>query len=175
MQARSLIQADFARTLPVAMMFNGATVDSIADHLTGAAATGTGPMPGTTAPVEGTIERPATRDVVRLIRTEQRGVPSVAHHIGLAVRLGADTDEQRLTEVFAGLAGAHAALRTGIVPDDDGGFLLRVPAETGAGWSAGPGYRREPIPGNGWRRCSNRRSTWPHPALAVRDAALSRR
>ncbi|MDG4810888.1 HAD-IIIC family phosphatase [Micromonospora sp. WMMD1120] len=141
MQARSLIQADFARALPVAMMFNGATVESIAEHLSGAAGVDTAVTPGATTPVEGTIEWPATRDVVRLIRTEQRGVPAVAHHIGLAVRLGADADEHRLAEVCAGLAGAHAALRTAIVADDDGGFLLRVAAEAGAGllrWSRVP-------------------------------------
>jgi FkbH-like protein len=141
MQTRSLIQADFGRALPVAMMFNGATVESIADYLIDAAATATGPDAAAAAPVEGTIERPATRDVVRLIRTEQRGVPSVAHHIGLAVRLGTATDRERLTEVLTGLAGAHAALRTGIVPDDDGGYLLRVRPAAGAGlvrWSEVP-------------------------------------
>ncbi|MFI7430833.1 HAD-IIIC family phosphatase [Micromonospora sp. NPDC049836] len=143
MQTRGLIQADFGRSLPIAMMFNGASVESIADYLIDAAdaATGQGGDGTPAAPLDETVVRPATRDVVRLVRTEQRGVPAVTHHIGLAVRLGPPATPERLSEVLTALAGAHAALRTGIVADADGGYRLEVRPEAGAGlvrWSPVP-------------------------------------
>ncbi|MET8681915.1 HAD-IIIC family phosphatase [Streptomyces sp. NPDC004647] len=139
MQIRSLIESDFGQALPIASLFNGAGVESIADQLIAgagqavdgaAAADAAGPdAAGGTEDAEDVAEvvrHPATRDVVRLLRTEQHGTPGVTHHIGLAVRLTAPTTRDRLTEVIASLTARHAALRTAIVPDADGGQQLEV-------------------------------------------------
>ncbi|MBH1937570.1 HAD-IIIC family phosphatase, partial [Streptomyces sp. AV19] len=130
MQTRGLIESDFGRTLPVALMFNGASVESIADHLIA----GAGDQQAAVEAVDGTgtddvadvVRHPATRDVVRLLRAEQHGTPAVTHHIGLAVRLGSPTTPERLAEAVDGLAARHAALRTAIVQDADGGRQLEV-------------------------------------------------
>ncbi|MYY85944.1 HAD-IIIC family phosphatase, partial [Streptomyces sp. SID335] len=135
MQIRSLIEADFGQSLPIASLFNGASVDSIADQLiAGAEGAVEAPPEGAAAtdPVEDAeivhdvVRHPATRDVVRLLRAEQHGTPGVTHHIGLAVRLTAPTTPERLAEVVASLAARHAALRTAIVQDADGVQQLEV-------------------------------------------------
>ncbi|SHM81394.1 HAD-IIIC family phosphatase, partial [Actinacidiphila paucisporea] len=135
MQIRGLIESDFGQSLPVGAMFNGGSIGSIADLLIAGAAGGTGPEAtaagrtdaGQDAPgVPEFVRHPATSDVVRLLRTEQHGTPSVTHHIGLAVRLTTRTTRERLTEVLTSLAGRHAALRTAIVPDAEGGPQLEV-------------------------------------------------
>ncbi|MEV0116291.1 HAD-IIIC family phosphatase [Streptomyces sp. NPDC050844] len=136
MQIRSLIESDFGQALPVASMFNGASVESIADQLiagagqTVAGDAGSGQDTAEDAEdvedVAEVVRHPATRDVVRLLRSEQHGTPSVTHHIGLAVRLTAPTTRDRIGEVIASLAARHAALRTAIVQDADGGQQLEV-------------------------------------------------
>ncbi|MEU6995134.1 HAD-IIIC family phosphatase [Streptomyces sp. NPDC046465] len=133
MQIRSLIESDFGQSLPIASLFNGASVESIADQLiegAGAGRTveeGAGPAADDgTEEVADVVRHPATRDVVRLLRAEQHGTPAVTHHIGLAVRLAAPTTADRLTEVIGSLAARHAALRTAIVADADGGQQLEV-------------------------------------------------
>ncbi|WP_159011947.1 HAD-IIIC family phosphatase, partial [Streptomyces sp. NRRL F-5123] len=135
MQVRSLVETDFGQTLPIATMFNAATVETVADAVLAAAATGDGgsaPAPGAepAATPVGEIERyPATRDVVRLLRTERSDTPGATHHVGLAVRLAEPTTRDRLAGALARLAGRHAALRTAVVPDDDGGQRLEVHRE----------------------------------------------
>ncbi|MFE4372396.1 HAD-IIIC family phosphatase [Streptomyces sp. NPDC056835] len=138
MQIRSLIESDFGRALPIASLFNGASVESIADQLVAGegevAGEGAGQVidgadaagPDASEDVAEVVRHPATRDVIRLLRAEQHGTPAVTHHIGLAVRLTAPTTPGRLTEVIASLAARHAALRTAIVPDADGGQQLEV-------------------------------------------------
>ncbi|WP_079075087.1 HAD-IIIC family phosphatase [Streptomyces atriruber] len=139
MQIRSLIEADFGQSVPIASLFNGASVDSVADQLIAGAAAAEG-TEGTTAAasdgaadgapaeeiVDDVVRHPATRDVVRLLRAEQHGTPAVTHHIGLAVRLTEPTTPERLAEVVSSLAARHAALRTAIVQDADGGQQLEV-------------------------------------------------
>ncbi|WP_159394114.1 SDR family NAD(P)-dependent oxidoreductase, partial [Streptomyces sp. NRRL S-495] len=129
MQIRGLIESDFGQTLPVASMFNGASVESIADRLMAGA--GEAGQAGAEAPAEDReapelVRHPATRDVVRLLRAEQQGTPGVTHHIGLAVRLSAPTTPERLAGAVAALAGRHAALRTAIVPHAEDGQQLEV-------------------------------------------------
>ncbi|MEK2490740.1 HAD-IIIC family phosphatase [Kitasatospora purpeofusca] len=129
MQIRGLVESDFGQTLPVASMFNGASVESIADRLmAGAGEAGPAGAEGTEADREAPelVRHPATRDVVRLLRAEQQGTPGVTHHIGLAVRLSAPTTPERLAAAVAALAGRHAALRTAIVPDAEHGQQLEV-------------------------------------------------
>ncbi|WSR39259.1 HAD-IIIC family phosphatase [Kitasatospora purpeofusca] len=129
MQIRGLVESDFGQTLPVASMFNGASVESIADRLmAGAGEAGPVGTEGTEADREAPelVRHPATRDVVRLLRAEQQGTPGVTHHIGLAVQLSAPTTPERLAAAVAALAGRHAALRTAIVPDAEHGQQLEV-------------------------------------------------
>ncbi|GGN49832.1 hypothetical protein GCM10011579_003930 [Streptomyces albiflavescens] len=73
--------------------------------------------------------RPATRDVVRLLRSAQPGMPDAAHGVGLAVRLVTPTTREALTDILTRLAGRHAALRTAIVNGAEGGRQLRVERE----------------------------------------------
>ncbi|MFJ8504362.1 SDR family NAD(P)-dependent oxidoreductase [Streptomyces avermitilis] len=73
--------------------------------------------------------RPATRDVVRLLRSAQPGMPDAAHAVGLAVRLTTPTTRDTLTGILTRLVGRHAALRTAIVPGAEGGRQLRVDRE----------------------------------------------
>jgi FkbH-like protein len=81
---------------------------------------------GALAAAAGAQSRPATRDVMRLLRAEQHGTPSAAHHIGFAVRLTTPVTRERLAEIISGLAGRHAALRTGIVADEADGQRLWI-------------------------------------------------
>ncbi|MFJ2768914.1 SDR family NAD(P)-dependent oxidoreductase [Streptomyces sp. NPDC087300] len=76
--------------------------------------------------------RPATRDVVRLLRTAQHGAPSAAHSLGLALRLTEPTTRERLADILERLAGRHAALRTGVVNGSDGARQLRTVRAPGA-------------------------------------------
>ncbi|MGW2647477.1 SDR family NAD(P)-dependent oxidoreductase [Streptomyces sp. NPDC001393] len=73
--------------------------------------------------------RPATRDVVRLLRSARPGMPDAAHGIGLAVRLTAPTTPETLTGILTRLVARHAALRTAIVTGEEGVRHLRVDRE----------------------------------------------
>ncbi|MXM65410.1 SDR family NAD(P)-dependent oxidoreductase [Streptomyces sp. HUCO-GS316] len=83
--------------------------------------------------------RPATRDVVRLLRSARPDMPDAAHAVGLAVRLNSPTTREDLTGILTRLAGRHAALRTAIVTGmgdgpgegtrSQGGRRLRVQRE----------------------------------------------
>ncbi|MFF4575097.1 SDR family NAD(P)-dependent oxidoreductase [Streptomyces sp. NPDC001410] len=70
--------------------------------------------------------RPATRDVVRLLRSAQPDMPDAAHGVGLAVRLRTPTTEEALSGILDRLAARHAALRTAVVTGDESGRQLRV-------------------------------------------------
>ncbi|SDZ25801.1 rifamycin polyketide synthase modules 4, 5 and 6 [Amycolatopsis xylanica] len=70
--------------------------------------------------------RPATRDVVRLLRSAQPGMPAAAHGVGLALRLTTPTSRDELSGILTKLGARHAALRTGIVPAESGGWELKV-------------------------------------------------
>ncbi len=83
--------------------------------------------------------RPATRDVVRLLRSAQPGMPAAAHAVGLAMRLTTPTTRDRLGAIVKGLAARHAALRTAIEQTDTGDWQLRVDRKTSESvllWSA---------------------------------------
>ncbi|MEI7032121.1 HAD-IIIC family phosphatase [Streptomyces pratensis] len=75
--------------------------------------------------------RPATRDVVRLLRAAQHGTPSAAHSIGLAFRLTGPTTRTRLADILTRLAGRHAALRTAIVDDTGSDRRMRTERDPG--------------------------------------------
>jgi hypothetical protein len=86
--------------------------------------------PEVTVEVPESEPRPVTRDVVRLLRSAQPGMPDAAHAVGLAVRLTTPTTREALTDILTRLAGRHAALRTAIVSGAGGsGRQLRVDRE----------------------------------------------
>ncbi|WP_078973657.1 type I polyketide synthase [Streptomyces sp. MMG1533] len=76
------------------------------------------------AEVPGTALRPATRDVVRLLRSARPGMPEAAHAVGLAVRLTTVTSQDALTGILTRLVARHAALRTAVVSAGEGGRQL---------------------------------------------------
>ncbi|WUN31047.1 HAD-IIIC family phosphatase [Kitasatospora sp. NBC_00315] len=140
MRTRGLVEADFGRAVPVAALLGGASVADIVDRIldggTGAEA-GDQPVPGrggrhegyeplAVPDADGTVRYPATRDVIRLLRTEQQGTPGVTHNIGCAVKLAASVGRERLAGVLGDLAARHAALRTAIVADPEHGLRLEV-------------------------------------------------
>ncbi|NHI05601.1 beta-ketoacyl-acyl-carrier-protein synthase II [Streptomyces sp. KO7888] len=140
-RAQALVEADFGRVLPVAALLGGASVldvvDQVLDGRTGTRtageplAPGKGAGPAGSEPLavpgaDGTVRYPATRDVVRLLRTEQLGTPGVAHNIGSAVRLVTPVGRERLAGLLGNLGARHAALRTAIVVDPEHGPQLEV-------------------------------------------------
>ncbi|MFI1919578.1 HAD-IIIC family phosphatase [Nocardia sp. NPDC020380] len=79
---------------------------------------------------------PVTRDMMRLLRTEQLGIPSAAQTGGVAVRLPARITRPQLSEALTRLARRHAALRTTIRPSAEHGRQLEIHREPGdlAAW-----------------------------------------
>ena len=128
-----LLRNAFARELgvdlPAAEVFAAADIRSLAKTL--AAALPEAAVDGqlSVAPVEELPEiglRPATRDIVRLLRSAQPGMPQAAHAVGLAVRLKAPADRDTLTGIIGRLVARHAALRTAIVSGEEGRQLCVV-------------------------------------------------
>ena len=78
---------------------------------------------------------PVTRDMVRLLRTEQLGIPSAAQTGGLALRLPAAVTPAAYRRALTVLAARHAALRTTIRSGEQGRHLAitREPGVLG-GW-----------------------------------------
>ncbi|MGX2992840.1 HAD-IIIC family phosphatase [Streptomyces sp. JNUCC 64] len=145
MRARALVETDLGVNLPVARLLNGANLDDLADQVLAAAPRPAGEETGkhrteppTTDHDGAPVARPATRDVLRLLRAEQQGVPGVTHHIGYAIGLDAPTTPGELAGVLRAVAARHAALRTTIVPDPEHGARLRIQPDPPAGllrWS----------------------------------------
>ncbi|WP_370947029.1 HAD-IIIC family phosphatase [Amycolatopsis sp. cg5] len=122
MRTQEWADTAFGRALPVALLLGGASVNDLADHLMSQPAAGG----AVAARRDDALRYPVTRDVTRLLRAEQRGTPSVTHHLGFAARLSTATTRDRLAGVLAGIAGRHAALRTAIVPDGEHGHLFEI-------------------------------------------------
>ncbi|SES04630.1 HAD-superfamily phosphatase, subfamily IIIC/FkbH-like domain-containing protein [Streptomyces sp. yr375] len=146
---RNVFARELGVHLPAEAVFGSADIRTLARTVGEALPERTGPAetsgpaaaPETPAPeVAATELRPATRDVVRLLRTAQQGVPSAAHAIGMAVRLATPTTAEALTAILARLAGRHAALRTAIVTGPQGERQLRVDRDP-----AGPLLRWTPV------------------------------
>ncbi|MEV0064163.1 HAD-IIIC family phosphatase [Nocardia sp. NPDC050718] len=79
---------------------------------------------------------PVTRDMMRLLRTEQLGIPSAAQTGGVAVRVPVPVTRTQLSAAVARLARRHAALRTTIRPSEVHGRELAIfrDAEVPVGW-----------------------------------------
>ncbi|MFD8498154.1 SDR family NAD(P)-dependent oxidoreductase [Amycolatopsis sp. NPDC059657] len=125
---RNSFVRDLGVELPAAEVFEADDISALARTLARA-------LPSQAVRVEAAVVatevpdpdvRPATRDVVRLLRSAQPGMPTAAHGVGLAVRLTTPTTRDELHAILAKLGARHAALRTGIVPADAGGWELRV-------------------------------------------------
>ncbi|WP_067855669.1 type I polyketide synthase [Nocardia shimofusensis] len=74
---------------------------------------------------------PLTRDMVRLLRTEQLGIPSAAQTGGLALRLPVTVTRPEFQRALTALANRHAALRTTIRSSDEHGRQLAITRESG--------------------------------------------
>ncbi|MEV4231018.1 SDR family NAD(P)-dependent oxidoreductase, partial [Streptomyces bobili] len=123
------LRNSFARELgvelPTAEMFAAADIGSLARTLAAAlperaAEQRTGDP---AAEVPETETHPATRDVVRLLRSARPDMPQAAHAVGLAVRLTTPTGRDTLTGIVDRLAARHAALRTSVRTGADGRLL----------------------------------------------------
>ncbi|MGW1985514.1 SDR family NAD(P)-dependent oxidoreductase [Streptomyces collinus] len=134
---RNAFARELGVELPAADMFSATDIRGLAGTLAAALPERAAPAGGT-APagrtggagagqdVPETELRPATRDVVRLLRSAQPDMPDAAHGVGLAVRLTTPATRDGLTGILDRLAARHAALRTAVVTGDEGGRQLRV-------------------------------------------------
>ncbi|MFE0254221.1 SDR family NAD(P)-dependent oxidoreductase [Streptomyces sp. NPDC059010] len=129
---RNAFARELGVELPAATVFSAADIRGLAQALGTALpeqATTTAEQPERTADTPVTEQHPATRDVVRLLRSAGPGMPDAAHAVGLAVRLTTPTTRETLTGIIARLTARHAALRTAIVTVDEGGRQLSVNRE----------------------------------------------
>jgi len=136
---RNTLGRDVGVELSASAVFSAADIRGLAEELHAAlSGRATAPEPATggapggrpgreTDPQMPEVEvKPATRDVVRLLRAAQHGTPSAAHTIGLAFHLTEPTTRTRLTDILTRLAGRHAALRTAIVVGTGTGTARRM-------------------------------------------------
>ncbi|MFF3617059.1 SDR family NAD(P)-dependent oxidoreductase [Streptomyces sp. NPDC002580] len=144
---RNAFTRELGAELPTAAVFSASDVRGLARALDEVLperdprARSQEPQPDNTPEVPESELRPATRDVVRLLRSAQPGMPDAAHAVGLAVRLTAPTTRETLTDIVTRLAGRHAALRTAVAGDGGRGRQLRVdrqPAEPLLRWTDVP-------------------------------------
>ncbi|MFB7716082.1 HAD-IIIC family phosphatase [Nocardia sp. NPDC056100] len=75
---------------------------------------------------------PVSRDMMRLLRTEQLGIPSAAQTGGVAVRIPIPITRAQLEQAITRLAHRHAALRTTIRRSEEHGRQLEIHREPGA-------------------------------------------
>ncbi|WP_369268975.1 SDR family NAD(P)-dependent oxidoreductase [Streptomyces sp. R11] len=130
---RNAFARELGVELPAATVFSAADMRGLAQALSTALperrTTAQDDEPQHTTEVPATELHPATRDVVRLLRSAQPGMPDAAHAVGLAVRLTTPTAPETLTAILGRLTARHAALRTAIVTAAEGGRELRVHRE----------------------------------------------
>ncbi|OXY92217.1 type I polyketide synthase [Streptomyces diastatochromogenes] len=130
---RNAFARDLGVELPAADVFSAADIRGLARALGEALPERAAPAQrAETSPAQEVPEtelRPATRDVVRLLRSAQPDMPDAAHGVGLAVRLTTPTTREALTGILDRLAARHAALRTAVVTGAEGGRQLRVDRE----------------------------------------------
>ncbi|MFF4963803.1 SDR family NAD(P)-dependent oxidoreductase [Streptomyces sp. NPDC001037] len=130
---RNAFARELGVELPAADVFSAADIRGLARALGEGLPERTAPagaQQGAAArPVPETELRPATRDVVRLLRSAQPGMPHAAHGVGLALRLTTPVTREHLTGILDRLVARHAALRTAVVTGAEGGRQLRVDRE----------------------------------------------
>ncbi|MGW1615781.1 SDR family NAD(P)-dependent oxidoreductase [Streptomyces sp. NPDC002285] len=130
---RNAFARELGVELPAATVFSAADMRALAQALSTALperrTTAQDDEPQHPTEVPATELHPATRDVVRLLRSAQPGMPDAAHAVGLAVRLTTPTTPETLTAMLGRLTSRHAALRTAIVTASEGGRELQVHRE----------------------------------------------
>ncbi|MFF3638252.1 SDR family NAD(P)-dependent oxidoreductase [Streptomyces sp. NPDC002250] len=130
---RNAFARELGVELPAADVFAAADIRGLARALAEGLPERTAPAEaGREAPAREVPEtelRPATRDVVRLLRSAQPDMPHAAHGVGLAVRLTTPVTREELTGILDRLVARHAALRTAVVTGAEGGRQLRVDRE----------------------------------------------
>ncbi|MFF2367919.1 SDR family NAD(P)-dependent oxidoreductase [Streptomyces sp. NPDC058122] len=132
---RNAFTRELGAELPAAAVFSASDIRGLARALgevlpeRDTAPRNEEPQPDVTSEVPESELRPGTRDVVRLLRSAQPGMPDAAHAVGLAVRLTTPTTREALTDIVTRLAGRHAALRTAIDGGDGRSRQLRVERE----------------------------------------------
>lgn len=163
---RNAFARELGVELPAATVFSAADMRGLAQALSTALperqTTAQNDEPQQAIEVPATELHPATRDVVRLLRSAQPGMPDAAHAVGLAVRLTTPTTPETLTAVLARLTARHAALRTAIVTAAEEGASCGCTANCRNRCCGGRSYRtRSPsTPPTGSASSLNRRSTW---------------
>ncbi|MBF6353222.1 HAD-IIIC family phosphatase [Nocardia higoensis] len=112
----------------------GYLLDQVRDQDNGDEGSGTDAESAADVPDLETL--PLTRDMVRLLRTEQLGIPSAAQTGGLALRLPTTVTRAAFQRALTALAHRHAALRTTIRSSDEHGRQLAITRESGVvgGW-----------------------------------------
>nr|WP_280383991.1 type I polyketide synthase [Nocardia wallacei] len=130
-ELRNRLRDTTGAVVPVSAIFDNPTPLALARYLVSAVADGAAPVTvrGNDIELPEVESRPAPRDVLRLIRSAQHGVPAAAHTVAMAVRLGIEVTVPELEAMLDRLAGRHAALRTAVVPSAEHGRSLRVRRE----------------------------------------------
>ncbi|MEU2038836.1 HAD-IIIC family phosphatase [Nocardia niwae] len=133
-ELRNRLREDTGILVPLSEIFAHQSPAALAGYLVGEAArtdTGEPAVRAAEQDVPEVLSLPVTRDLMRLLRTAQQGIPSAAQTGGLAMRLHRAVDHAELDAILARLAGRHAALRTAVVPSDEHGTRLQVRSRPG--------------------------------------------
>ncbi|MFR9772533.1 HAD-IIIC family phosphatase [Nocardia sp. SC052] len=133
-ELRNRLRDDTGILVPLSEIFAGRSPAALAEYLVGEAArtqTGEPAARPDDQDVPEVVTLPVTRDLMRLLRTAQQGIPSVAQTGGLAMRLPRTVEHAELDAILDRLAARHAALRTVIVPSDEHGTRLQVRSRPG--------------------------------------------
>ncbi|NNH68623.1 type I polyketide synthase [Nocardia uniformis] len=137
-ELRNKVREHTGISVPLGTMLAEQNLTDLADYLVGEVLRHSEPEgPDMVAAEAPEVEvLPVTRDMMRLLRTEQLGIPSAAQTGGVAVRLPAPITREQLTQALTRLARRHAALRTTIRPHAEHGRQLEIRREPGdlAGW-----------------------------------------
>ncbi|MGW3847450.1 SDR family NAD(P)-dependent oxidoreductase [Streptomyces fagopyri] len=132
---RNAFARELGAELPTTAVFSASDIQGLARALGDVLperGSGAGKEERRTEPVPEVPEselRPATRDMVRLLRSARPDMPDAAHAIGLAVRLTAPTTREALAGILTRLTGRHAALRTALGAAGGPGRKMRVERE----------------------------------------------
>ncbi|QBS39114.1 type I polyketide synthase [Nocardia sp. CS682] len=133
-ELRNKVREHTGVTVPLGAMLAEQNLTELAEYLVGEVLRqSTSDGAGTAAAEVPDVETlPVTRDMMRLLRTEQLGIPSAAQTGGVAVRVAARVTRAQLEQALARLARRHAALRTTIAPSEEHGRQLEIRREPGA-------------------------------------------
>ncbi|WP_174185063.1 hybrid fatty acyl-AMP ligase/type I polyketide synthase [Nocardia barduliensis] len=133
-ELRNRLRDDTGILVPLSEIFAHQSPAALAAYLVEEAARSATGVPAVVPgeqEVPDVVRLPVTRDLMRLLRTQRQGVPSVAQTGGLAMRLRTAVGRAELEAMLTRLAGRHAALRTVIVPSDEHGIQLEVRSTPG--------------------------------------------